>query len=64
MPVDAAPQPIERLNPVFEVGGQDVVLMTHFLSAVPTSTLSSHVTNLENRRDRIVDAIDFLQQGF
>jgi toxin CcdB len=53
-----------RLNPVIEVGENEVVMMTHFLSAVPTCILQSPIANLDPQRDVIVDAMDFLQQGF
>ena len=56
--------PMARLNPVIDVDGKALVLMTHFLSAVPTSILQSPIANLESQRDVIVDAMDFLQQGF
>jgi toxin CcdB len=56
--------PIARLNRVIGVGAAELVMMTHFLAAVPTSNLPSAVANLEPHRDVIVDAMDFLQQGF
>jgi toxin CcdB len=56
--------PMARLNPVIEVGENEVVMMTHFLSAVPTCILQSPIANLDPQRDVIVDAMDFLQQGF
>lgn len=64
LPVASSPKPMDRLNPILEVGTTPVVLMTHYLSAVPTSILSEPVTNLESRRNEIVAALDFLQQGF
>lgn len=56
--------PMARLNPVIDVGGNELVMMTHFLSAVPKSILQPPIANLEPKRDVIVDAMDFLQQGF
>jgi len=53
-----------RLNPVIDVDRNELVMMTHFLSAVPTSILPPSIANLEPKRDVIVDAMDFLQQGF
>jgi toxin CcdB len=64
MPQDGARTPIERLNPVFEVGGKRVVMMTHYIAAVPAKILSDPVDDLGARRDEVVDALDFLQQGF
>jgi len=59
-----APQPARILNPVFTVSGDEVILATQFMAAVPTSVLRSQVTNLENEHQNIVAAIDFLLQGF
>lgn len=64
MPANAAPVPARSLNPVFEVEGQPVVMVTQFLAAVPASLLKAAVTNLENRRDDITAALDLLFQGF
>jgi len=52
------------LNPVFEVDGVQVVMMTQGLAAVPTKLLKQPVTSLEDRRADIVSALDLLFQGF
>ena len=59
-----APKPAQRLNPEFTIGGTVVVMVTQFLSAVPTSTLKEQVATLDRHHTQIVDAIDFLLQGF
>jgi toxin CcdB len=64
MPQDGAPKPMDRLNPVFEVRGKPVVMMTHYIAAVPAKILSDPVGDLGARRREVVDALDFLQQGF
>jgi toxin CcdB len=64
MPQDGAPKPMHRLNPVFEVGGKRVVMMTHYIAAVPAKILSDPIGDLAARRHEVVDALDFLQQGF
>ncbi len=64
VPAKDAPKPAERLNPVMQVGDVEVVMLTQLLSAVPVSILRSPVTTFEGHHSTIVDAIDFLLQGF
>jgi len=56
--------PAKLLNPCFEVEGEEVVLMTQLVVAVPKVSLRSAIANLAEFRDEIVGAIDFLMQGF
>ncbi len=59
-----APQPAVRLNPSFRVGDDEVVMMTQFMAAVPRISLGTFTGNLSDHRDEIVNAVDFLMQGF
>lgn len=59
-----APQPAKVLNPVFMIGDIAVVMVTQFLSAVPSATLKKQVTTLDQHHSEIVDAIDLALQGF
>ncbi|MCK6396161.1 CcdB family protein [Zoogloea sp.] len=52
------------LNPVFEVEGQRVVMMTQGMAAVPVQMLKQPVMSLADRRVEIVAALDLLFQGF
>lgn len=54
----------KTLNPVFEVEGHRVVMMTQGLAAVPSQLLKQSVVSLESRRSEIVAALDLLFQGF
>jgi toxin CcdB len=56
--------PIARLNPVFEIDGVAQVMVTTELAGVALSMLGDIVTSLDAEHDRIVQAIDFLLQGF
>jgi toxin CcdB len=56
-------RPAELLNPVAQVDGDDYVLLTQQLAAVPVTTLGATVASLEPRRDDIVRALDFLFSG-
>jgi toxin CcdB len=64
LPPDEAPHPARRLNPCFRVGADDVVMVTQFLAAVPSSMLKSRVGTLSDHHRDIVAAVDFLMQGF
>ncbi|WP_170763101.1 CcdB family protein [Ruegeria lacuscaerulensis] len=64
LPNSTAPIPAARLNPVFEVNGERVVMVTQFLAAVPVGILKSQICNLSDEFDQITVAIDMLMQGF
>jgi toxin CcdB len=61
---DVAPAPAERLNPVLEVDGAEMVMVTQFMAAVPLAILKMPLGNLGDDFDRITLAIDMLMQGF
>ncbi|HYC06169.1 MAG TPA: CcdB family protein [Azospirillaceae bacterium] len=52
------------LNPCLVVGGEEFVLMTHLLAAVPIAELSRPVTSLAAEHDTVLRALDMLFQGF
>ncbi|MEO0622259.1 MAG: CcdB family protein [Pseudomonadota bacterium] len=64
MPIDDAPHPARILNPVIDLPDGPHVLVTQFLSAVPTSILGASAGNLVDRSDDVTRAVDFLFQGF
>ncbi len=53
-----------RLNPRFVVNGEAYVMATQFIAAVPLGILGRPVANLADRHTEIVNAIDFLLQGY
>jgi toxin CcdB len=53
-----------RLMPVLKVDEKDCVLMTLNMGPQRLSTLNHYIANLELEHQKIVDAIDFLLQGF
>ncbi|MBL6932231.1 MAG: CcdB family protein [Rhodospirillales bacterium] len=59
-----APTPAKRLNPVFEINGGHVIMATQFMAAVPLTILKQPVATLEQNHREIIDAVDFLMQGF
>lgn len=64
LPVSDAPLPAATLNPVFEIDGIEVSMVTQFMAAVPAQLLKTPVANLEYRRNEITAALDLLFQGF
>lgn len=60
----AAPSPAKRLNPIFDINGQPMVMLAQFMAAVPIGILKPAVTNLDAEFDHITRAIDMLTQGF
>lgn len=53
-----------RLNPRFEIAGETFVMMTEFVSAVPVPDIGPLVADLSAQSDAILNALDFLFQGF
>ena len=64
LPVDEAPKPARRLNPVFEVEGVSHVFVTQYLATVPRAILRDVVLHLGDDAAQMTDAIDFVMQGF
>ena len=53
-----------RLKPTIAIADGQYRLVTTDLAAVPVSLLADWVANLEEQRGVIIDAVDFLLQGF
>lgn len=64
LPVAAAPQAAAMLNPLFQIDGVAVVMVTQFTAAVPATLLKAPILSLERQRNEITTALDFLFQGF
>lgn len=64
IPLGQAPLPAKRLNPVFEIAGQDCALITQFMAAVPRAILGEPVASLVARDAEISGALDMLLVGF
>jgi toxin CcdB len=63
LPRRAAPAPAQRLNPVFQVGDAEHVMVTQFAAAVHVSELGPIVGSLRDSSFEIVDALDVLVTG-
>jgi toxin CcdB len=53
-----------RLNPVFRIEGEEVVMLAQSLAAVPTSILKERCANLAQHHDKITAALDMVFLGF
>lgn len=58
------PAPLTRLHPTFSIQGDRLLMATHLIGAVPTSTLGPPVSSLDTEHHTITNAIDFLVTGF
>ena len=63
LPLDEAPKPARRLNPIFGIDGKDYVMATQFASAVERNDLGKVVTSLADRALEITAAVDVLISG-
>lgn len=64
LPAASAPPAVRKLNPVFEINGQKLIMATHLLATVPVAELGESRLNLIRHHDQIVAALDMLFQGF
>jgi toxin CcdB len=60
----AEQEQLPRLKPVLRVKGRNYVMMTTDIGAIKVSELGKLVENLESQRQAIIEAVDFLLQGF
>lgn len=58
------PKTAQRLNPIFNIDGEDMALYTQFALTVPLSELNEYVTSLAYQRYIVVDALDLLISGY
>jgi toxin CcdB len=64
LPKASAPFPAQGLNPVFTVEGQELVMATQYMAAVPEGELRFRVGSLAEQQDEISSALDMLFLGF
>lgn len=62
--ISKAPLPAKRLNPVFMIDGNEFVMVTQFMAAVPKSILRDPQASMKDKFEEITTAIDMLIQGF
>lgn len=64
LPLDKAPKPARTLNPIFEIEGVEMVMVTQAMAAVPVQLLKNKILSLEPLRNEITAALDLLFHGF
>jgi len=57
-------KPAKILNPQFEIKGSQVTMSTAELAGISTDNLGSTVCSVEDKRDEIISAVDFMISGF
>ena len=55
---------IKHLNPIFNIKGQKLYLSTMDIAGIPMNILDKPIANLKDKRVEIIDALDFLVNGF
>jgi toxin CcdB len=63
-PPDNGPKIAARLNPVFQIGGETLVMYTQFAMTVPVQDMEQLVTSLDDQHIAIMDALDMLITGY
>ena len=64
LPLNDAPRVADRLNPVFDIGGQTHMMATQFAASVDKSRLVDRVTSLSSEDIAVTNALDMLISGF
>lgn len=62
--LEKIPKPISIVNPVFNIDGQEMVALFDELSAYPKNALGDKISSLIDERAKIMQAYDFLFQGY
>lgn len=63
VPRSDAPPPVHRLNPIFEVDGDEYVMVTESAASVRTQQLGPVVARFASRSFEITGAFDVLLSG-
>ena len=64
LPVEEAPHPAARLNPIFSFGGESHVMVTQFAAAMPLKEVTEAIASLEAEEVAISNALDMLLTGY
>ncbi|MGE3147796.1 MAG: CcdB family protein [Pseudorhodoplanes sp.] len=60
----ASAEELVRLKPRIDINGEPFILATTDMAAMPAEALGPLILNIEDQRHIVIDAIDFLLQGF
>lgn len=64
IPTSNGPQKIKRLHPTVMIAGEEYLVATQLLAAVPKAELKNSIMNLIGRHDDISNAIFMAFHGF
>lgn len=64
VPLSSFEKPAQGLNPLITLDGETLVVLTHFMSAVPASALKTRVADVSAQADEFTRALDLLFQGY
>jgi toxin CcdB len=64
LPARRTPERIPRLHPLFEIEGEELVMATHLLAAVPVRTLGPRVGTVSDPDHLVLNALDMLISGY
>ena len=64
VPASDAEQVERRLNPIFDVEGRQMIMLTHFAAAVPVRELKEKVSSLVEQDLTVSAALDMLISGY
>ena len=56
--------PIKGLTPIIKIKGSDYLLLTSQMAGVHKNNLGNHIVDVNQNRQDIISAIDFLISGF
>lgn len=63
LPIDAAPKPAGRLNPLFDIDGKSHVMVTQYAAAIEVRELGLKAASLADQGRGIINALDVLLTG-
>lgn len=64
LPPSEAPVAGARLNPSFEIAGEQVIMVTQFAASVETRLLGEPVQHLRREHTTVMNALDMLLTGY
>ena len=64
VPLSLSMKPVAHLTPVFEIEGNRAVMSTMDMVSVTPDIFGEYVVNIKEHRTAIIDALDFLVNGF
>jgi toxin CcdB len=64
LPATNSPKAADRLNPIFDINGNEMVLFPQFAATVNMRELGNSIYSLANADAQIFAAIDMLVSGF